>query len=346
MTTTRGPQEPCVGSPTARRIPCYDPELAPLAAQGSVDGHSLRAEDIPRLRALTDHWRPRPETLRRSGRVWPEERTVPGREGHPDVPVVLLWPTTPYTGPRPALLACHGGGMVTGTAYSGTPALALWVEELGVVVFSVGYRLAPEYRHPAAVEDVMTVWSWMHAHAEDLGLDPARSGVFGVSAGACLAASFSLQARDLRLPSPRYQILQDAMLDDRHHRPSTFEHMDSGVWDRISSCTAWESYLGPAVAREEVSFYAAPGRAADHPEVLRGLPSTFLDVGTEDLFRDDVLAFGAALVGAGVPTEMHLWAGGWHGFSEMAPHVRLAQDANEARRRFLARRLAEGSGDV
>ncbi len=230
--------------------------------------------------------------------------------------------------------------MVTGTAYSGTPALARWVERLGVVVVSVGYRLAPEYRHPAALEDVTAVWSWMHEHADDLGISRSRSGVFGVSAGACLAASFSLQVRDLGLPPPGCQILQDAMLDDRHHRPSTFEHMDSGVWDRVSSCTAWESYLGSGAPRDEISFYAAPGRAVDRPEVLRGLPPTFLDVGTEDLFRDDVLAFGTALIGAGVPTEMHLWAGGWHGFSEMAPHTRLAQDANETRTRFLARRLA------
>ena len=320
-----------------RAHPPYDPELAGLVGDGAVDGHPLRPRDIPRLRAATTSWHPSFDELRRDGAVWPETRIVPGRDGAPPMTLLILWPTTPYAGPRPAILACHGGGMVTGDAYSGAPGLADWVAELGIVAFSADYRLSPEHRFPAALEDVMTVLAWLHASAGELGIDPWRLGLFGISAGGCLAAGATMRARDEGLPGPSFQILQDPMLDDRQHRPSSFEHIGTGVWDRHSSTTAWHAYLGSAVASGSVSRYAAPGRTADDPELLAGLPPTYLDVGSADLFRDDVVAFGSALLQAGVPTELHVWPGGWHGFAEMAPQSRLGRAANATRTRYLAR---------
>lgn len=324
-----------------RTHPPYDRELAALVAPGAVDGHSLRDQDIPRLRELNASWHPRRDELDHQGAVWPEERIAVGVGGHPDVPVVILWPTSPWDHPRPVVIACHGGGLVTGDAYSGTPALASWTATLGTVVISPTYRLAPEHRYPAALDDIMTTLSWVHRHHDELGVDPGRVAVFGISAGAGLAAATCLRARDEGdglLPCA--QILQDAMLDDRHRRPSTYEHVDSGVWDRISSQTSWKAYLGALSGSDAVTPYAAPGRAADTPALLAGLPPAHLDVGGCDLFRDDVLAYATALTQAGVPTELHLWPGGWHGFSEMAPHTELGRAANETRTHFLRRMLA------
>lgn len=325
---------------TARRHPAYDPELATRVGSGAVDGHSLYPADIPRLRALNALWHPSADELSQGGAVWPESRVVPGRGGAPSIPVLILWPTSPWTGPRAAVLACHGGGMVTGDAFSGSPMLARWVAELGLVVVSPDYRLAPEHPYPAALEDVLTVLDWLHREAGGLGLDRARVGLFGISAGAGLAAAAALRSRDEGSPPPAFQVLQDAMLDDRQHRPSTYEHIGSGVWDRQSNTTSWDAYLGQGAAGgPDVPWYAAPGRAADDSASLVGLPPTYLDVGSADLFRDDVLAYGTALAEAGVPTELHLWPGGWHGFSEMAADTRLGRLANETRTRFLARAL-------
>lgn len=326
----------------ARPHPPYDPELAPLVGAGAVDGHSLYPQDIARLRALNALWYPSADELSQDGAVWPEPRVVPGRDGAPSIPVLVLWPTAAWTGPRAALVACHGGGLVTGDAFSGAPGLARWVAELGLVVVSPDYRLAPEHPYPAALDDIMTVLAWLHRDAGPLGIDPQRLGIFGISAGAGLAAAASLRARDDKLPGPAFQVLQDAMLDDRQRRPSTYEHIGAGSWDRRSARTAWEAYLGAEVAGGvEVSPYAAPGRAADDPASLAGLPATYLDVGSADLFRDDVLAFGSALAEAGVDVEMHLWPGGWHGFAEMAPHTRLGTIANATRTAYLARRVRD-----
>lgn len=321
--------------------PPYDPELAQCVGAGAVDGHPVHPEDIPRLRALNAMWQPSADELGQGGAVWPEPRVVPGRGGTPSIPVLILWPTAPWTGPRPAILACHGGGMVTGDAFCGSPGLAQWVAALGVVAVSPDYRLAPENPYPAALDDVMAVLAWLHQEAGGLGIDADRIGLFGISAGACLAVGAALRARDEGLPGPAFQVLQDAMLDDRQHRPSAYEHPDTGVWDRRSNTTAWDSYLGPGVAGgPAVSCHAAPGRAADDPALLAGLPPTYLDVGSADLFRDDVLAYGGALAQAGVDVEMHLWPGGWHGFSEMAPHTRLGRLANDTRTAYVARRIA------
>ena len=334
-------------APAPRAHPPYDPELAHLVGEGAVDGHSLRPGDIPRLRAIGDQWHPSLDDLRWGGAVFPEWRTVPGVAGAgtmggadapaADVRVLVLWPTTPYVGPRPTILFCHGGGLVTGDAFSGAPALARWVAELGVVAVSVDYRLAPEHPYPAALDDVMTVLAWLHRERDELGLDPWRLGIYGISAGGGLAAAAALRARDEGLPGPSFQVLQDAMLDDRMVRPSTYEHVGTGAWDRTSSRTAWAAYLGTAPGGSGVSAYAAPARAADDPACLVGLAPTYLDVGSADLFRDDVLAYGTALAQAGVSTEMHLWPGGWHGFSEMAAGSRLGRLANEARTAYVAR---------
>ncbi|MBW3086217.1 Carboxylesterase NlhH [Austwickia sp. TVS 96-490-7B] len=323
----------------ARTHPPYDDELAERLVNGPVDGHSLHRADIPRLRQISASWRPHPADLTQGGAVWPEERTIPGHGDQPNVPVLILWPTTPFCAPRAALIACHGGGMVTGSAYSGAPGLAGWVAQLGLVGISVEYRLAPEHPYPAALHDVSTVVNWVHDQHHNLGVDPAQTGIFGISAGGGLAAAYTLRAHSEGLPAPAFQIIQDAMLDDRHHRPSTFEHDGSGAWDRTSSWTAWNAYLAGKAGHADTPAYAAPARALDHPDLLRGLPPTYLDVGTADLFRDDVLAYATGLTQAGVATELHLWPGGWHGFSEMAPDTTLSHVANETRTRFLRRMI-------
>jgi len=108
---------------------------------------------------------------------------------------------------------------------------------------------------------------------------------------------------------------------------------DDGPWNLVSNTTAWQALLGDTVGSAEVSPYAAPARATDHSS----LPPAFLDVGSADLFRDETVAYASALWAAGGRAELHVWAGGYHGFDLIAPHARLSLEARRARVQWLRR---------
>lgn len=263
------------------------------------------------------------------------ERHVPGSEGAPDVRVLLVRPETGGTG-RGALLHCHGGGMVMGIPELGLPVLRQMADALDIVVVSVDYRLAPEAPFPAAIEDCYAALVWLNANAESLGIDPARIGVTGESAGGNLAAAVSLMARDRKGPPLLFQNLIYPMLDER---PDATDNPLVGVfcWTRASNIFAWQAYLGPESISGSVSSYAAPARAQD----LSDLPPTWLCVGTLDLFLDENLRFVRDLAAAGVPVELVVYPGAFHAF-DVAPHapvaIRARHDRMEALRRAFTMR--------
>jgi acetyl esterase/lipase len=213
----------------------------------------------------------------------------------------------------------------------GTFHVADWVVEFNIVVVGLAVRAGPECPHPAQVEDGYAGLCWIAEHADSLNIDRDRLAIAGISGGGGVAAATALYARDHDGPRISQQILILPMLDDRETHPSgTFENV---MWNRVSNRTGWAAILGDQAGGADVSPYAAPARAVD----LRGLPPAYLDVYSCEVFRDEALDYGARLAQAGVPVELHLWAGGLHGSEGLAPQSELTKAAQSARRSFLRR---------
>lgn len=237
------------------------------------------------------------------------------------------------TGPSgSAALFLHGGGMIMGWHRSYDMLVRNYVASSGVPLLSVHYRVAPEHPYPTPVEDCYTALRWLATHATDLGIDPARIAVMGGSAGGGLAASVTLLARDRGGPPLARQLLLAPMLDDR---TATVDARTQSfcTWDCDDNITGWRAFLGDMAGSDDVSPYAAPGRADD----LSGLPPAYIDVGALDIFCDEDLTYAKRLMAAGIPTEFHLYAGAPHGFEIFAPQTDVARRAADDRMRCLAR---------
>jgi acetyl esterase len=134
--------------------------------------------------------------------------------------------------------------------------------EVGAVVVNVHYRLAPEHRFPAGIEDCYAALRWMADRAADLGLDRERIAVTGASAGGCLSAALCLMARDRGGPRIAYQCLLIPNLDDRMRTASMRRVTDRRLINGPGIAHTWDAYLGPDRG-DDVSPYAAPARARD-----------------------------------------------------------------------------------
>ncbi|MFE1413328.1 alpha/beta hydrolase [Streptomyces sp. NPDC085524] len=227
-----------------------------------------------------------------------EDRTVPA---DPDVPVRIYRPH----GARGAIVWLHGGAFVMGDVDTEHPWAARVAADTGVAVISVGYRLAPEHPFPAALDDAYAVLVWAAAHAAELGIDPDRIAVGGHSAGAGLAAAVSLRARDQQGPSIRFQLLNEAELDDRQETWSARNFTETPWSTRDFVAASWRHYLGSAPATP----YAAPARAAD----LSGLPPAYVSSAEFDPNRDENITYALRLLQAGVSVELRQWPGTFHG---------------------------------
>ncbi|UQI46224.1 alpha/beta hydrolase [Streptomyces sp. HU2014] len=325
--------------------PPFDPELEPaLAAISRESRESLTPDNLEARRERDAASRPRPtaEELRADGRFEVTELRVPGPPDGPDVTLVSARPAG-LTGPLPLLYYMHGGAMVMGNAWSVLPRiLREWALPLGLAVLSVEYRLAPETRYPGPLEDCYAGLVWAAGHAAELDIDADRVIIGGKSAGGGLAAALTLLNRDRGGPRPLGQLLLCPMLDDRGGTFSSHQMSGHGIWDRTSDVTVWKALLGERYGAADLPPYAAPARATD----LSGLPPTFIDVGSAEMFRDEDVAYANAIWQAGGQAELHVWPGGYHGFDGLAPKAALSQDAREARTRWLRRLLAQsGEGN-
>jgi len=260
-----------------------------------------------------------------------EDRMVSGPDGGPDIRVRIYRPVD-ATGTLPGIYYIHGGGMILGNIEEEDPVAAAVCEHVDAVVVSVEYRLAPEHPHPAPAEDCYAGLVWMARNAAELRFDQDRLAVYGGSAGGGLTIATSMLARDRGFPALRFQMPIYPMIDDRNETPSSHEITDVGVWDRAGNIEAWKWYLGDGKPDQ----YAAPARAED----LAGLPPTFIDVGTVDLFRDEDIAFAQRLMAAGVPTELHVTPGAYHAAEILAPTAPLAERIWARRYEALRRGLA------
>lgn len=250
------------------------------------------------------------------------------------IPVTVISPGG-RTEAAPAIYWLHGGGMIMGDRFSQIDIPLDWLDQLGTVVVSVDYRLAPEVGGTTLVEDAYAGLTWLVEHAAELGVDPTRIVVAGTSAGGGLAAGVALMARDRGGPAISAQLLICPMLDHRGDTPSSRQHTGGGVWPRETNEFAWSAVLGGTVD-EEVSPYVSPSRAQD----LTGLPPTYIDAGTAEVFRDEDVAYASAIWAAGGQAELHVWAGGFHGFDALFPTAHLSVQARRTRSDWLARVLA------
>jgi acetyl esterase/lipase len=238
-------------------------------------------------------------------------------------------------GPLACVFSIHGGGYVLGSYEMDDAKFDRWCPSYGIAGVSVEYRLAPEHPYPEPLEDCYAALEWTHAHAAELGIDPGRIGITGVSAGGGLCAALALLARDRARVPVRFQLLDCPMLDDRQITPSS-RLDDLLVWNRASNAFGWRSYLGELYGRDDVPAHAAPARASD----LSGLPQAYVCVGGADGFRDEDILYAQRLYAAGVETELHVYPGAPHGvglFAGTEIAWRYAADQEDWLRRQLER---------
>lgn len=313
--------------------PAFDPELvAPLAVlRAGVPSLSAETLEVWRRAALEGR---KPEGVVTSDAVRVEEHMTDGHSEEREVPLSLVRPIA-QTGPLPVICYMHGGGTVLGDRWSGVdPFLRYVVEGLAILV-TIEYRLAPEHPDPAPAEDCYAGLAWVAQNAKELGVDPGRMLVAGVSAGGGLAAGVALMARDRGFPHLSHQVLLCPMLDDRFETASSRMLNNEGAWDRGASWFAWSALLGDRRGGPDVSYYAAPARVADPA----GLPHTYIDVGSAEGFRDECLVYAQRLSEAGVSVDLHMFAGGFHGYPGVVPKAAISRATIACRDEFMRRAI-------
>jgi acetyl esterase/lipase len=288
----------------------YDPELLPLLELLPDPGLDI-SDPVQSRVGFTEMIAALNAELDQSG-VAVEDREIPGPDGAPAVTVRIYQPDG-LAEVRPGLLHIHGGGFVIGDLESEHGACLALCRNLGIVVVSVDYRLAPENPYPAGLDDCYAALQWVSANADELQIDSARLGIFGQSAGGGLSAATALLARDRDGPAICFQYLGIPELDDRLETVSMREFVDTPMWHRPNAELSWDFYLGDAYRRggDDVPCYAAPARAED----LSGLPPAYVSTMEFDPLRDEGVLYALKLMQAGVRTELHSFPGTFHGSS-------------------------------
>jgi acetyl esterase/lipase len=231
------------------------------------------------------------------------DRLVPGPAG--ELPVRVYTPEG--SPPFPIVVFFHGGGWVVGTLDTYDPLCRALAAATPAVVVSVDYRLAPEHRWPAAVEDAYAATEWASRNAAALGGAQHRLAVAGDSAGGNLAAVVALGARDRGGPTIAFQLLVYPVLDAAADTASWREYADGFYLTAAGMRWYWDHYLGEA---DGAAPDASPARAA----FLGGLPPALVIVASHDILRDEGEAYAARLADAGVAAAATRIPGVVHGF--------------------------------
>ncbi len=230
-----------------------------------------------------------------------------------------------------ALLWIHGGGMIMGHTKMNDDLCARYARDLGLVVASVDYRLAPEHPFPAPLDDCVSVWQWLLSHAEELGIQAERIVIAGQSAGGGLAASLAQRLLDEGGQQPAGQLLVYPMLDDRTAADTSLDSRKHLLWNNSMNRFGWSAYLAGEAGREATPVWAVPARR----ENLAELPPAWIGVGTLDLFLEEDLAYAHRLNDAGVPCALEIAEGAPHGFEALVPTAKVSQEFSASAATFL-----------
>lgn len=250
-----------------------------------------------------------------------EDRTIPGPAGA--IPVRVYWPVA--SKPAGAVLYFHGGGHVIGDLDTHDATAQNLCGGADSLVLSVDYRMGPEHRFPAAVEDAWAALRWLAEHAAELGFEAGNIAVAGDSAGGNLAAVVALMARDAGGPEIRLQVLIYPVADYGLVGRS-YETYAEGYGILTRKAMEWfrAHYLNDPAEAED--WRASPIRA----ESLSGAAPALIIAAECDVLQDDGARLARAMEEAGVPTDYVRYAGMIHGFFSMVPDV---DDAVAAQRR-------------
>ncbi|QKD80622.1 alpha/beta hydrolase [Actinomyces marmotae] len=281
------------------------PELrAPLL----VHGHGPTGEPQP----IT------PETFRGMPRLATQGRIFPRRLGREQVidsggRSLRLWlyetAARREGGPSGALIWIHGGGLIAGSPAQDHALCSRIARELGILVVSVDYRLAPEHPYPAAIDDARSALRWLRMSAPALDVDTSRVAVGGASAGGGLAAALAQRCRDEGVGLV-FQMLIYPMLDDRTGVGGVgIPGRGDFVWTARQNAECWQAYLSHPPGEPEDRPWAVAARCED----LTGLAPAWIGVGDLDLFVDECVDYAGRLGASGVPARLRVEPGMYHG---------------------------------
>lgn len=245
------------------------------------------------------------------------DRTIPGPAG--DIPVRVYRPSDAQS--LPLLVWFHGGGWVTGNLDTHDQICRMLADEAGIVVLSVDYRLAPEAKFPAAVDDCAAAYEWSLAHAGDVGADATRIAIGGDSAGGNLTAVVALVARERGLAQPKLQLLVYPVTDYELESDAMVENAKGYFLEAESMRWFYGHYARTPADGDDWRF--SPIRADD----LSGLARAVVITAEFDPLRDQGEAYGEKLRAAGVPTEVVRADGLIHGFFGMHAFMPPGKDA-------------------
>ncbi|MBV8887571.1 MAG: alpha/beta hydrolase [Chroococcidiopsidaceae cyanobacterium CP_BM_RX_35] len=244
-----------------------------------------------------------------------EDHLIPGPAGQLQVRVYR--PAS--RNPLPVLVYFHGGGWVTCSIDSYDGLCRAFANGVNCIVVSVNYRLAPEHKFPAAVEDAYAATAWVANHASEIGGDPTRIAIGGDSCGGNLTAVVALMARERKTPRLGFQMLLYPCTDYEFERPSALENAFGYYLTLDAMRWFWKHYLNSEV--EATHPYASPLRAED----LRGLPSALFVTAQFDPLRDQGEAYAKRLREAKVPVTYKCYDGMIHCFLSFAKELEQAR---------------------
>lgn len=234
-----------------------------------------------------------------------------------------------------AVLWIHGGGYIMGHTGLNDKECTALAKDLGLVVVSVDYRLAPKHPFPAALDDCFEAWQFMKISAEQWGVDPSRMVIEGQSAGGGLAAGLVQRIVDTKELQPAAQVLWYPMLDDRTAANTALDSIKHRFWNNKNNRGGWGWYLGQTPGSDNVPAYAVPARRDD----LSGLPPTWIGVGELDLLKEEDLKYAERLKAAGVHCEVHIAPQAPHAYDAVAADSSLSKATTADTYRFLREQL-------